>query len=524
MEIINHIHAITQDYLLASMYIIFLLLITALIASFNDIKKIIGKISLRTKVIITVITIIGFLLRFFIPAKQHIILYDEMWYLEAASHIVQFGEFGVYAKSMGWPFLLSILFRITEANNLTAILFTIIIGSLSIILMFLLTYAITKNQLLGIVSAIIFAISPVHIRWSSTTETNIASLFFIMLAMFLFFIYYRSFKTSLLLCSGAAIAVAATFRPENYILFPLFLIGAVIFRKKEKLFPLLGKVAIPLFIAFAITIPNLIQVLDFQTGVDWLEVDSAGKLEGKNWSLNNLVENISFLPKIFSKMIILIPLFFFIGILPMIKHKKRELVFMSFWFLLLAGVYFTSWFQTLTGKERFYMSFYPILFFIAAIGIIASIRKVRKIFPKDHSTTVFILMLVGILILIIPSAQFAKDYSSESDRELATIVPDMAERDIDNSCIIVANWPTLIRATTDFQTVETSYFLNNTDSFENISCLLFYSDITCNSELPFPFIELSAPLCEEMKKLELEKEKSYNLDSIEYTFYRIKVP
>lgn len=523
MEVINQIHSVTQDLLLASMYIIFLSLLAFLIVSFRDIKKIIGKLSLRTKVITAIITIVGFMFRIFIPAKQHIILYDEMWYLEAAKNIVQYGDVGIYAKSMGWPFLISLVFRFTEPSNMTGIFITAIIGSISITLMFLLTYTITKNQLLGIISAILFAISPVHIRWSSTSETNIASLFFILLAVTLFFTYYRSYKTTILLAVSSTIAFAATFRPENYILFPLFIIGAVLFRKKRSLPSVFIKIAIPLFIAFVLTIPNLIQVLDFQTGNDWISSDTSGKMVGENWSIKNLVQNTSYIPKIFSKMIILIPLFFLMGLLPMFNAKKRELIFMTFWSILLAGVYFTSWFQTLSGPERFYMSFYPIIFFIASIGIIGFIRYIKKFVPKKHSVSIMIIFLVAILILIIPSAQFASDFSSDSDRELATIIPELAEEDIDNSCLIIANWPTLIAATTDFSVIDTRYYLNNSKEFENITCTLFYSDITCNSNLSMPFIEESKTVCAEIeKKYEFKKIKSYELDSMEYSFFKIE--
>ena len=172
-------------------------------------------------------------IRLVVPPIQHIMYIDEAWYMEAAKNFVQHGHPGEYPKPIGWPLILSFFFRIFGISNWVALYTMIVFGALTAFSVFFLAFAILRDSRTALFAALMISLSPVHIRWSATAETNIIALFMACLSLSVSFLYYRNKSQFLLWLSMAAIAFTAQFRFENYLFFPLFLFPILHHRKRD---------------------------------------------------------------------------------------------------------------------------------------------------------------------------------------------------------------------------------------------------------------------------------------------------
>lgn len=228
MEIYNN----TIVYIL---YLVFMIFVVLLIFSFKEIKRKTIKISRKSLAILILIFIISLGLRLFILPISHKMYIDEPLYLDYAKNInlikrpisceyTSYNQKECFSiiKPPGWPFILSILFLLLGYNNYYAIYLNILIGSFSIILTFLLTYLIFKKEKIALFSSFLLAISPIHIIWSNSAETNIISNFFILFTTILFIIYKKSSNRKILILTIISLLLSVMMRLENFLLIFLF--------------------------------------------------------------------------------------------------------------------------------------------------------------------------------------------------------------------------------------------------------------------------------------------------------------
>ncbi|MBI2134852.1 glycosyltransferase family 39 protein [Candidatus Woesearchaeota archaeon] len=464
------------------------------------------------------------------PPHQHIMYVDEPWYMKAGKDMLNFDSTGWYPKSIGWPFILSVSFLLFGTSNWVAIYASIFLGSLTVFSLFFLAYIITKSQNVSLVSSLVFSLFAAHIRWSAAAESNIASLFFITLALFFCFLYYRKRTMPLLWLSVISLAFVSQIRPENWIFPLLFLFGLFLFDKKSIKFN--HKFLLPWLVLLVLIAPDSLNVLDAKLSTNWVASDTEGKLQGKNFGLDNLYGNsINYGKYIFNDKFqpLLFTLLFIAGFFYLFKKEKNGALFLLSWFLLLWFVYFFSWFQTLGGntdisaKTRFFMGFYPVTSMLAAYGILFisdSFANEKK--RINIKSIIFIFMTVLLVILFIPYSFQASSLYSNSAQKLESIIPEKAEKDIPNNCLIIANLPAILESTTDLNILDLSLFLKNEEKQKEIieknQCILFFEDYTC-LDLDIHEFDIG---CKTMKsKFNLAPFKFYQEKSKKYTFYRI---
>jgi len=529
---LSHLNALFHDKIPLFILINFILFIILIYFNWGHIKKFLLKIDKKSWLILVLIFLTALMLRIFIPPNHHIMYIDEAWYMEAGKDMLLTGNQGSYAKSIGWPFILRIVFGFFGISNWVAIYTSVFLGALTIFNMFFLTFIITQRKDISLISALLFSLFPTHIRWSATAENMVASLFFVTLTIFFCFLYYRNKKASLLWLALISLAFTSQFRPENYIFIVLFLLGCVLyghqFFKKLNL-----KFIAPWLVLVILTLPNLIVVLDFKLSTNWIESDTVGKETGSNWSFNNLIHNSShygiyifnskFQPIIFSFLLIT-------GLIYMLHKQKKEALFLITWFCLIWFVYFFSWFQTLGGmdilsKTKYFMGFYPITVIFAAYGILL-IKNLLSIKIKIFKIKKMILLMIAVILVIsfIPYSIKASTYFRSDAHKLETKIPELAEKDIGDKCIIIANLPTILKSTTHLNVVDIGYFLTyksfQEDTLNKSDCVLFFEDIYC---LDFDFGDYKEK-CQNIKKdYSLEPYISYSEGDKTYTFYKIKV-
>ena len=528
MTMLDQLNAIFHDKIPLFILINFILLIILIFLNWRYIKKFLLEIDKKTWILLILIFVSALLVRILIPPHHHIMYIDEAWYMEAGKDMLLTGNQGSYTKSIGWPFILRIVFGVFGISNWVAIYTSIFLGALTTFNMFFLTFIITKKKGISLISALLFSLFPAHIRWSATAENNVVSLFFITLTIFFCFLYYRNKKASLLWLSIISLAFTVQFRPENHIFIVLFLLGCILYQSFKKLNL---KFITPLLILAILVLPNLIVVLDFKLSTNWMESDTLGQQTGSNWSFHNLmynpfhygiyIFNFKFQPVIFSLLLI-------IGLIYMLYKQRKEALFLITWFCLIWFIYFFSWFQTLGGgtnilsKVRFFMSFYPITIIFAAYGILLIKDLLSKFKNYRIKNKILPLTIIALVIFFIPYSIKASSYFNSTVHKLETKIPELAEKNIGDECIIIANWPTILKSTTNLNVYDVGYFLTSESFREDLlsksDCVLFFEDIYC---LDFDFGDYREK-CQSIKKnYNLEPYISYFEGNKKYIFYKV---
>jgi len=445
------------------------------------------EISCRQWLVLGLIFMVSLWFRFVFFKPRHIAYVDEFWYMEAAKNFISHWSIGMYPESMGWPIILAVVFFLFGISNLVAIYTSALFGSLTGINIFLLGSEVYKNRWLGLGAAAIFAMIPGHMLWSVTAKMNVVSIYFVTLSVFFSFLYYRHKKNLLLWTSLLCIGFSTQIRPENHLFFLLFLLGTFIFIRPLPKFNF--KYFAPWLLTLFLLLPDTVRVLQHKMSSYWLAKESAGVIVGSNFSIQNFLYNSArWGSYLFSDKLhpfILTLLFMAGGIYCFRRHKKFGW-FLFGWFILFYVLYFSAWFQTLgggmqlSGKVRFYLSFYPVLV-IFAIGGIYSFGNII-VRNKSLLRYRYILQILFLLILLFNFLFYIRG-RRDPLKELEIKVISELDKFVSEKDIILINLTAVLNATKNFRLCELEEFLNNREIREIIFSLaervLFLEDYTC---------------------------------------------
>jgi hypothetical protein len=162
---------------------------------------------------------------------HHIMYVDEPWYEEAAHNLLRRGALVLceetpggeacepYPKSAGWPVILAIAFKLLGVREAVAFQTSAVLGALAAPLAAAVTRLAGGRWHHAWLAAAILAVHPLHVLWSGTAETNTASTALLLagLAGVLSRGRDRSLAGALLAAGG--LGVAAAVRPELWLAF-----------------------------------------------------------------------------------------------------------------------------------------------------------------------------------------------------------------------------------------------------------------------------------------------------------------
>lgn len=230
----------------------FFLLLILIFVNFRDIRKHFAKVKLTTWVVVIAIFLVALYLRFAGPLLQ-VPLCDAqdglfLRYTLGAKDLFETGDtWRFFQQPMGYPILLFLTFLISGASYASAIIFNVALSSLTIILVFLITYLITKNEYAGTFSALFLALFPMSVFFSQFGSTQTTSAFFVSLSVLFLLISLETRTLKMFLLTFVSLAFASNLRLENFmIFFSLFLICYAVhfhFDRKE-----LKKLIIPIIV------------------------------------------------------------------------------------------------------------------------------------------------------------------------------------------------------------------------------------------------------------------------------------
>jgi hypothetical protein len=247
--------------------IIFFLVIVGCVLTIPAFKQVFADVRRGTWGMLALIVVGGLIITMFVVPREHRIYYDEDIYQSIGQNIAylknanthagegygesfsnlwkrfvgraamcnegrnEYGELRCdrleYNKEPnGWPYVLSVVFRLFGVHELAAFLTNNLVYALAIVTTFLIGYLLFNSVRVGLYSALIYALMPECMIWSNTTAVEPSAALFPGMALVcgLIAIRVREVKTLFLLAVVAAFAIQ--FRPES-IMF-LSVIGLVI--------------------------------------------------------------------------------------------------------------------------------------------------------------------------------------------------------------------------------------------------------------------------------------------------------
>jgi hypothetical protein len=360
--------------------ITFLLVIVATVLNLRVFKRVFAGITRGSWYAVGGITVIGLLIIIFVVPRDHRIYYDEDIYQSIGQNIAclkssdahsgedyeqsfsnvwkrfigraamcnegrnEYGEFHCdrleYNKEPnGWPYLLSVVFRLFGVHERAAFLTNNLLYGLAIVTVFLIGYLLFESALPGVYAALIFALTPEFMMWANTTAVEPSAALFPGLALLSALIFVRSRENTALWLLAVMTAFAVQFRPESIML--LMVIGLVVLFWGSYTLRR-GEFYLLLAIFFILMIPHLVHLYSFKDA-GW--GSSGPKFSTEYFKGNFKVNALFYLKNI--RFPLLFTVLFGLGIVlkagkgdrvPTTFHLRAKLVLLS-WFLLFWGIF-----------------------------------------------------------------------------------------------------------------------------------------------------------------------------------------
>jgi hypothetical protein len=541
--------------------ICFFLLILAVGINCGLIKRLFSGIPRTIWLLLAAITAVGLLITVFAAPREHRIYYDEDIYLSIGQNIAYLKNTGAHAgedygsslssiwkrwtgraamcnegrheygdffcdrleynkEPNGWPYLISIVFRLAGAHENAIFWMTNILYALSIVTAFGIAYLLFHCPYRGLFAALIFALTPEYIMWSNTTAVEPSAACFAGLALLSALIYVRSRAGTALFLLMVTAAFACQFRPESSMC--LGVIGlAVLFFAGEELKR--GRFYLALSLLFILIIPHLAHLYAVKD-MGW---GSSGPKFSFDFLQGNLKANALFYLKNV-RFPVMFTVLFFLGLLLGGREGERngktfhlyEKTVVLFWFLLFWGIFilFYAGSYDYGADVRFALLSSMPLALLAGSGSVSLAQLFGRRFRHMQ-----LLIAIVIIFSFLPFLPFVKAITQEAwgarydhhyAREMAKEVPD-------NGIVLTHN-PNMFllwgknAAQTSLATEQTSYFNRFFSRYPG--GIYFHYNFWCN--VPD---KLQNSFCKNiLERYDCTLIKSYKERDYTYELYRIE--
>ncbi|MBN2020976.1 MAG: glycosyltransferase family 39 protein [Sedimentisphaerales bacterium] len=229
----------------------FFLLIIAFIFNYKYIKAVLAEIETKPLFFLVLISITGIILVSFLNPKIHRIYYDEDIYNSIGQNIAHHkravmcnegyyenNELTVVAEEYnkqpaGYPYLISVIFRIFGTNEAFTFILTNLIYGLTAIAVFMIAYLLFKDVFAGLTACLSYILIPVNLQWFNTCAVEPSTTFFASAAILAALIYIRNKKPVNLFFLITVLAFSFNFRSESFLIF--FVIGLLFLLKDNEI-------------------------------------------------------------------------------------------------------------------------------------------------------------------------------------------------------------------------------------------------------------------------------------------------
>jgi len=179
---------------------------------------------------ILILFLLGFLLRciivFQIPFGA-----DEMGYAAHSIGFIDSGKLQIHDQDGVWFFLTDLFMKIFGANVFGLRFLSILFGSLSIILIYLLTKEIL-NKKIALIASFILAFSSYSLR-TTIGAMDIPMYFFAILALYFLILYFKQMKISFFVFCWISLGIAIMIKQIAILFIPAFLLYFLFYNSKH---------------------------------------------------------------------------------------------------------------------------------------------------------------------------------------------------------------------------------------------------------------------------------------------------
>lgn len=484
----------------------FLLILILVMLNFQEIKKQFINIKEADWIILILIFLMGFMLRSYISYVFQPQI-DGWNFMEEARSILLvhkngfcfFGDLGncfnfLQFKLVGYPLLVSVSYLFFGISEESARIVSLIFGSLSIPLIFLMVFLLFNKKSIGLYSALLFAFLPLHIKYSIAPLSDATSLFFILLSLTFFLLTCKIGTKKILFLATLCLTYTIQIRPENFILLPLVLFMVYLFDSKRSII----KSLTPWIILFILLIPTILHIAYLSERNEYID-KWFPRIEPPDYSgffsfdyfriiifwLYLIINNY---PNIFA-------IFALFGVVYLWKDFRKRMYFLMIWFTIYSIIYlvyliiFALFYPSMVivSWVKYTLDCHPPIIISLSLGIYTSIKFLKKRTNLDMNIT---RVLVILLIIIFSFIYFPSNYAFLKGEANADKISQLfffekkfasSIRDrVDDQCFIV----------TEYDGGYTNFFLNrkviNINDNNNIQnllrndkCVLFYENALC---------------------------------------------
>jgi 4-amino-4-deoxy-L-arabinose transferase-like glycosyltransferase len=517
----------------------FVLIVISLSLSLKDIKKILKPIKKTTWILLFLILFMGFVLRMYFTPHTHRVYFDEDIYLDIGKQILtekkaclcNYGDYkGCYdCILMKWPnahpFTMAIAFLFLGVSENVAFNLSVLLGTLSILLAFIIGYLISKKEEIGFYSALLFAFVPMLIVWSGTVAAEPFFIFFTLLAVFSFLMIEKD-KWNTYLLAASSLAFASQFKAESGAVIALIVFMMILFDDRLKIKINSSKFLVSFIILLALITPYVIHVYHSSRTDPW---GATGKKFGFEYVVKNASENALFWVKGYETIEhpFVFTLFALIGLIYTYVKGKKVFVFLVIWF----SIFFTIYAFFYAGSVRYgtdvrySLSGYPPFVLFGGFGLYFIHKQLMKKVKKDMIILVlliFVVMLTFYFYLPSVSTPAEKIMEANQARKYHDYFTEYASK-LDKNCYILSHVPSMYLIL-DIGSLQTWNGQNERimrELFSKTDCVIFDDGFWCNIE---PY---KSSVCKHMfDRYNITELTSVSVDEgrHSYTLYKVSNP
>lgn len=483
--IINSIIRVEPIFLAANLVLI--IIIFAL--SFKKICAQFKKVSRKTWVLLAVIFILGLLLRTAIAPRTHRLYFDEDIYLDIGKQILLDGRgclcnYGTPSECyscelMKWPngytFMLAAAYALFGVSENTAFSFVTALSSCAVVMTFFAAYLLSKKETVGLFAALLLALTPLLIMWSTTVATEPVFVFFSITTVVLFLLSQQDKKIFLL--AMLVLAMTVQIKTEGVILIPI--VAALLFLERNKN----ARDIMPWLIFFALITPYMIHIYHASKVDTW---GSSGEKFGIGYMAKNIPENLVFWINGYPN--IEHPLLFTILAVVGLFVWKRKNIFLAVWFSAIFLLYSSFYAGSVKyGVDvRYALLQYPPLLMLAAYGMYYATQLKMKMKNFEFIATVLLVAAVAVSFLIyLPTVTTPAEKIQEAIQ--ARVYHDFAVQHISSlnkSCFVLSHDPSiyLVAGQPSMQSWMGTDKKIMAEVWNKTDCVIFDTDFWCGIE------------------------------------------
>lgn len=368
--------------------------------------------------------------------------FDLAWtHIFTARELMVSGSFGSTATIIGYPAVISILYYVFGYTFWIAPWFSTILGSLTPVLGFCLSWLLLKDEHASLFTAIVFACMPANIFFSGMSLPITLSLFSALMGLTLFLISLRGDSQWMYALSLLVIGFSATVRVENVIYLLLPLSTFLFYRRPDT-----RKLVLPLMLIALFSFPLLFWYANAEAiwGRGSSSLSMSLPSDTTILSQENLQRNIgTYAALTFSFPVVQgfsynswIPMLMFLFVAPSVLcYRERRFLFLILWAVLVFSAYTFSY-QGMIEPLKYSVMFYTPLVLLSGFGFLMVKNFFREHLPDSQQRFVFLaLLIIPVFLFFSPSQIVFPNHPAQTD----SVVPIISAcQNLEpGSCILV---------------------------------------------------------------------------------------